>query len=135
MIRGPAAGRIGYDELRRRKEETAGQPKACIEYLENVLKNRAAGRGDRGQPDFVSGMALAKKKYGMLLMLITHAPTAHAAQMRDDLLRDQQFAKFVNANITFVKIDWPADTDTTPAATAFKTSRQRRRLRRCSFNW
>ena len=31
------------DRLRRagrRKEETPGQPKACIEYLDNVLKNR-----------------------------------------------------------------------------------------------
>ena len=111
--------RIGYDDLKRRKEEAPGEPKSCVAYLEGVLKNRPPDVAIAAQPDFLSGMALAKKKYGMLLMLITHAPTAHAVQMRDDLLRDQQFVKFVKANITFVKIDW-SDTDPSPAAVAFR---------------
>jgi len=117
---GQPLARVGYDELKKRKEEAAGQPKAGIEYLEGVIKSRPPDVAIAAQPDFLSGMAVAKKKYGMLLMLITHAPTAHAVQMRDDLMRDQQFVKFVNANVTFVKIDWPADADTSASAVAFR---------------
>jgi thioredoxin-related protein len=125
--------RIGYDELKKRKEEAPGEPKAGIAFLENVLKNRPPDVAVAAQPDFLSGMALAKKKYGMLLMLITHAPTAHAIQMRDDLLRDQQFVKFVNANITFVRIDWPADTDMTPSAAAFRAFAAREKIAPVQF--
>jgi thioredoxin-related protein len=130
---GQPLARIGYDELKKRKEEPAGQPKAALEYLDNVIKNRPPDVAITAQPDFLSGMALAKKKYGMLLMLITHAPTSHAIQLRDDLMRDQQFVKFVNANITFVKIDWPADTDMTPSAVAFRSFAAREKIAPVQF--
>jgi thioredoxin-related protein len=112
--------RAGYDELRRRKEESPGQPKACLEFLDQVLKDRPPDVPLSAQPDFPAAMAKAKSKYGLFLMLVTHGPNPHGAQLRDDLLHDQQFVKFVNNNITFVSFVWPEDADTSRAAVAFR---------------
>jgi thioredoxin-related protein len=125
--------RAGYDELRRRKDESPGQPRACIEYLDQIVRNRPPEVPIGAQPDFPAALARAKSKYGMFLMMITHGPTARAAQLRDELLHDQQFVKFVNANITFVSITWPDDSDASPAATAFRNFTAKEKIAPVAF--
>jgi protein disulfide-isomerase len=53
--------------------------------------------------------------------LITHGSNSYVTGRRDELVKDQQFVKFVNANVTFASIAWPEDTDTSPSAQAFRS--------------
>lgn len=120
--------RAGYDEARLRKEEKPGQPDAWMAYLADVLKNRPPPIPIAAEPDVSSAMSKAKGRYGIVVYLITHGPTPRAAQLRDDLMRDQQFVKFVNTSVTFAALRWPDDADTTPAAQAFRAFATREKI-------
>ena len=117
---GQPLARAGYEEARLREEEHKGEPKAWIEYLDGIVKNRPPEEKIAAQPNFTEAVAYAKKKYGVLLILITHGHIERAVQEHDELLRDQQFVKFVNHNASFVDVQWPDESDTSPAAQAFR---------------
>ena len=42
------------------------------------------------------------------------------AKTKTDLLKNQPFVKFINQNYAFCQIQWPADSDTSPSAKAFR---------------
>jgi thioredoxin-related protein len=113
--------RCGYDELRKRKEEKPGEPKAALEYLDHIVKNRPPPIAISTEPDFNAAVAKAKSKYGILVLLITHGNTSYVTSRRDELIKDQQFVKFLNANVTFVSINWPDDSDTSAPAQTFRS--------------
>jgi thioredoxin-related protein len=113
--------RCGYDELRKRKEEKPGEPKACLEYLDHIVKNRPPTVPLATEPDFNAAVSKAKSKYGILVMLITHGTTSYVTGRRDELMKDQQFVKFINANVTFASINWPEDSDTSAPAQALRS--------------
>lgn len=118
---GEPIARCGYDELRKRKEEKPGDPRAALEYLDHIVKTRPPPVSINSEPDFNAAIATAKSKYGILVLLITHGQTSYVTGRRDELLKDQQFVKFINANVTFVSINWPDDSDTSPSAQAFRS--------------
>ena len=125
---GEPVARAGFDEVRLREDEHKGEPKACIAYLDGIIRNRPPEVKIINQPDFVSAIALAKKKYGILVMLISHGNFPVAAAQRDDLLRNQQFVKFINQNVTFVQVQWPEDSDFSQGAEVFRAFVRRQKL-------
>jgi thioredoxin-related protein len=113
--------RCGYDELRKRKEEKPGEPLAAIAYLDHIVKNRPPPVPLSAEADFNAAVAKAKSKYGILVLLITHGTSSYVTGRRDELIKDQQFVKFINANVTFAAISWPDEADTLAPAQAFRS--------------
>lgn len=118
---GEPIARAGYDEARLREDERKGEPKAWIAYLENVLKNRPPEEQLARHGDFAQSVAYAKSRFGIVVLLITHGHIKYAMDERDLLMKDQQFIKFVNRNVTFVDVEWPDDVDTSQPAQAFRS--------------
>ena len=130
---GQPFARAGYDEAKLRKGEPPRQPKAWLEYLERSIKARPPEVPIAAEADFNSAVAKAKSKYGVLVMLITHGQGKAALHERDQLLRDQKFVKFINANVTFVSIAWPEDSDNSAAAQSFRAFATAQKLSQSPF--
>ncbi|HEY2585857.1 MAG TPA: thioredoxin family protein [Tepidisphaeraceae bacterium] len=113
--------RASYDDLKLRDAEPKGQPKAAIEFLNSVIKNRPADEVLKSQPDFTSARLFAKKNYAVMLMAVTQGNASYWIQQRDALFKDQQFVRFINHNVIFLNMQWPEDTDTSPAAQDFRS--------------
>jgi thioredoxin-related protein len=113
--------RCGYDELRKRQDEKPGEPTACLKYLDQVIQTRPPPVAIAAEPDFNGAVAKAKAKYGILVLLIAHGTNSYVTGRRDELMKDQQFVKFLNANVTFASISWPEETDTSAPAQAFRS--------------
>lgn len=130
---GEAIARAGYDDLKKLKEERRGEPKSALAYLRKVIAERPPDQTIDRQPGFNAAVAKAKSVYGVLVLAVTHGKLAYALRERDELLRDQQFVKFINANVTFVQIDWPDDSDTSPDAQAFRAFAAQQKIAPLSF--
>jgi hypothetical protein len=92
-----------------------------LEYLDRITKNRPPPVPLAAEADFNAAVSRAKSKYGILVLLITHGNTSYVTGRRDELMKDQQFVKFINANVTFVSVVWPEDSDTSAPAQAFRS--------------
>lgn len=113
--------RASYDDLKLHDDEQPGQPKSAIAFLNSVLKNRPADEVLKSQPDFTTARLFAKKNYAVLLLAVTQGNAPYWIQQRDALFKDQQFVRFINHNVIFLNMQWPEDTDTSPAAQDFRS--------------
>jgi protein disulfide-isomerase len=113
--------RASYDDLKLRENENQGEPNAAIAFLNSVLKNRPPDEVLKTQPDFTTARLFAKKNYAVMLMAVTQGNAPYWIQQRDALFKDQQFVRFINHNVIFLNMQWPEDTDTSPAAQDFRS--------------
>lgn len=117
---GAPMARCGYPELCLRPDEVKGQPKAAIAYLDNLLKNRPKDEVLRSFNNFTDARLFAKKNYSCLLIALTQGNASYYIQQRDLLFKDQTFVRYVNHNVPFINMNWPDDTDQSPAAKDFR---------------
>lgn len=125
---GQPFARAGYDDLRLRDEEHKGEPKAAIDYLTAVLKTRPKAEKLARQPDFATAYKFAKDHYQTLVLLITHGAAPRILADKDELLQNQRFIKFLNRNVVFAEVNWPAEGDVSPQADAFRGFAARHKL-------
>lgn len=112
--------RAGFDQAKLRDDEAKGEPKAWIKYLEETIRNRPKDEALVSQPGLDECLKYATKHYISALLLITQGHPVRVMQTRDELLKNQIFVKFVNHNMAFAQLEWPLETDTSPAANAFR---------------
>jgi thioredoxin-related protein len=112
--------RASYDDLKLHDEELKGQPKAAIAFLNNVIKNRPPDEVLKNLPDFTAARLYAKKNYAVMLMAVTQGNAPYWIEQRDALFKDQQFVRFINHNVIFLNMQWPADTDMSAPAKDFR---------------
>ncbi|HZL34335.1 MAG TPA: thioredoxin family protein [Tepidisphaeraceae bacterium] len=112
--------RAGYDQAKLRENEAKGQPNAWIKYLEETIANKPKDETLLSQPGLTPCLNYATKHYISALLLITQGRAPRIMQMRDELLKNQIFVKFVNRNMAFAQVEWPLDFDTSADAVAFR---------------
>ena len=83
--------------------------------------------------NFDDGVAKAKAKYNVLVLLVTHGQTAYSLKERDELLRDQLFVRFINDNVTFISMAWPEDADLSSSAKNFRAFATRMKIAPVAF--
>ena len=114
---GEPLARVGYNTARLRDEEAAGQPKAWLDFCKHVLETRPVKEKLVGHPNLWTGVAAVKKSAVPLCILVyTADANSIAQQQREALLSNQLFLRFINRNMEFVQVQWPTDSDQSPAA-------------------
>jgi thioredoxin-related protein len=109
---GEPIGRCGFDTAKLRNEEPKGQPKAFIEYLAGVVKNRPRKQQITPLKDLDEGMKAAREHGLPLLVMLTQGESEQTSQLCRDLLSAQKFVRFVNTHMAFVQVAWPKEGDT-----------------------
>jgi thioredoxin-related protein len=104
--------RCGFDTAKLRDNEQKGQPKAFIEYLENVVKTRPQKRQIEVLKTLDEGLSAAKHHGLPLLALLTQGDSEQTNQVAQALLANQKLVRFVNTHMAFVRLAWPKDDDT-----------------------
>ena len=117
---GDILARVGYDTARLRDEETPGEPKGWVAFCDETIKNRPPRDVIKSQPNLAEAVKAVRASSLPLLMLITQNPTEAVLRDKDALLQNLAFARFVNRNMAFLEIKWPADTDKSPDAEAIR---------------
>lgn len=112
--------RAGYDEAKLRDEEGKGQPQAWIKYLEETIKNRPPDEALIKQKNIADCIAYGKKHFISSVFLIKKGVLEHTNQMKEQLVSNQTFVRFINRNVAYCEIDWPFDGDVSPDAAAFR---------------
>jgi thioredoxin-related protein len=108
---GEPVTRAGFDTAKLRDQEPKGQPKAFIEYLDGVVKNRPKKQQVIAQKNLDDGLN-ASKEHGLpLLLLLTQGESEGTNSAARDLTANQKFVRFVNTHMAFVRIAWPKDDD------------------------
>jgi thioredoxin-related protein len=103
--------RTGFDTAKLRDNEPKGQPKAFIEYLDGVVKNRPKKQQVIAQKNFDDGLRAAKEHGLPLLVLLTQGESEETSQVARDLMANQKFVRFVNTHMAFVRVAWPKEDD------------------------
>jgi thioredoxin-related protein len=117
---GEVIDRAGYDTACLRPDEKKGAPLLAMSHFAEVLKTRPTGYQMKDFA-FLDAAALTEKTGQPVLVLITRPESKLAMETRERLLKSTKFAKFVNTNMAFVNLTWPADDDVTPQAKWFRT--------------
>lgn len=125
---GEPYARAGYDELKLHDEETRGEPKAAIAFLQQTLAKRPKIEPLITHGSFSQTYAYAKAHYATLVLLLTHGNVRLAMRQREELLKDQTFVKFVNRNVVFGQVEWPQDSDTSKDSQSFRDFAARHKL-------
>ncbi len=112
--------RAGYDEAKLRDDEGKGEPKAWIKYLEETIKNRPPDEELNKQKNLAECLAYGKKHYLSSVLLINQGRLDRFVQAKDELVKNQQFVRFINRNVAYAEIEWPFDSDNSPEAEAFR---------------
>jgi len=113
---GEVLARVGYDTLKLREDEPKEQPRAAVEFCDSVIKARPPKEELLRQRSLKEAVVFSRKHALPLLMLVSKDPNATALKERELLTTNQQFVRFVNRNVVFVEVLWPADTDKSPDA-------------------
>lgn len=117
---GEVIDRAGYDTACLRPEEKKGSPLLAMAHFAEVLKTRPTGYQLKDMP-FLDAAAQTEKTGQSVLVLITRPDSKLAVETRERLLKSTKFAKFVNTNMAFVNLTWPAEEDVSPQAKWFRT--------------
>jgi thioredoxin-related protein len=125
---GAPVARVSYEDVKLQDNEVKGHPNSAVAFFDSTLKNRPKDEPLKTVPNFHDGFLLAKKNYAVMVMAITQGNAEYIIQQRDALFKDQQFVRFVNHNTIFLKMDWPEETDTSPAAKEFRAFAERDKL-------
>ena len=108
--------RAGFDEAKLRDEEAKGQPKAWIKFLEDTIHNRPKDEDLNRQAGLNECLTYATKHFISALLLVSQGHIEHVERIKEDLLKNQQFVRYVNRNLAFTEIEWPYETDNSPKA-------------------
>ena len=108
---GEVLARVGYNTARLRDSEPAGQPKSWVEFCESVIQSRPPHEELVRQKDLSDAVDFCRRHAVPLLMLLTKDPSEFLVKEKQALLANQQFVRFVNRNLAFVELPWPADAD------------------------
>ena len=120
--------RCGYDTAKLRENEAKGEPKAFIEYLTGVVRDRPRKQQVIALKTLDEGLK-ASKQHGLpLLLLITQGDSEDVVQKSKELLANQKFVRFVNTHMAFVRIAWPKDDDYSLAALEFLAWAHKRKI-------
>lgn len=117
---GEVIDRAGYDTACLRPEEKKGSPLLAMTHFAEVLKNRPTGYQVKDYP-FLDAAAITEKSGQSVLVLITRTDSKLALETRERLLKSTKLAKFINTNMVFVNLTWPADDDLSAQAKWFRT--------------
>jgi thioredoxin-related protein len=117
---GAPVARVSYEDVRLHDEEVKGHPDQAIAFFDTTLKHRPPDEPLNTQPNFHEGFLFAKKRFAVIVMAITQGNVPFWIDQRDQLFKDQQFVRFMNHDTIFMKMDWPADTDSTVSAKEFR---------------
>ena len=120
--------RCGFDTAKLRDHEKKGEPKAFIEYLNDVLKNRPNKQQIIAQKNLDDGLAAAKEHGLPLLLLVTQGQSEETNQVARDVVANQKFVRFVNTHMAFVRMAWPKDDDNSLEALEFLAWAHRQKL-------
>ncbi len=114
---GDPLARVGYNTAKLRDEEAEGQPNKWLEFCQQAVASRPIKERLEGYPDLESAVNAVKKTAVPLCMLVYTADANQTAKtQREELLTNQLFVRFINRNMGFVQIQWPAEGDLRPGA-------------------
>lgn len=114
---GEVVARATYENLKLRPDEPPGQPKAAIEFLENVVKNRPETEKLVVQPTLVDTVQYATDHKLPVLLLLTKGDKGAMIAEAQKLLANQRFARWANVNVAFFSMKWPEPADKSQDAT------------------
>jgi protein disulfide-isomerase len=117
---GEVIDRAGYDSACLRDDEQRGSPLKAIARFDGILKNRPQGQQVK-EYAFLEAAECTSKNGMPVLVMITKPDAKLGLETRDRLLKSTKFGKFVNANVAFVNLTWPAADDISDQAKWFKT--------------
>ena len=117
---GEVIDRVGYDGACLRDDEKKGSPMLAMERFETILSKRPTGQQMK-EYTFVEAAEITEETGQPILVLITNPTVKQAVDTRDLLLKSGKMARFVNTNMAFVNLSWPAADDASPQAKWFKT--------------
>jgi thioredoxin-related protein len=117
---GEIIAKATYDDLKLMPEETEGQPKNAIVFLEKVLHNRPETEKLIVQPSLLEAVNYAKEHKLPVLLMLTKGQNDPMLIQSERLLESQRFIRWVNVNSTFYKMKWPEPGATGEEATVFK---------------
>ena len=107
--------RTGFDTAKLRDHEKKGEPKAFIQYLDSVVKNRPRKQQLEVLTSVDAGMRAAREHGLPMLALVTQGAarggSTETEQVAKDLMANQKFVRFVNTHMAFVRMEWPKDGD------------------------
>lgn len=112
--------RLGFDEAKLRDDEGKGEPRAWIKILEETIKNRPPDEDLVKQKGLAECIAYGKKHFLSSVFLISQGHLEHFNTIKDEMMHNQQFVRFMNHNVAFAEIEWPYDTDTSLPAAQFR---------------
>ncbi|CAA9373463.1 MAG: hypothetical protein AVDCRST_MAG64-127 [uncultured Phycisphaerae bacterium] len=116
---GEVVNRAGYDTSCLRPEEKKGSPLLAMAHFAEVLKGRPTGQQMKDYA-FLDAAAMTEKTGQPVLVLITRPDSKLAVETRERMLKSTKLAKFVNTNMAFVNLTWPAEDDASPQAKWFR---------------
>jgi thioredoxin-related protein len=114
---GELLSRVGYSKAQLRPDESKEQPKAWLKYCQDVVASRPSKEKLVGSPTLKQAVAAARKTAIPLCILVTQTVGNEvAAKWTETMLQNQLFVRFINRNMAFYHLEWPADTDTSENA-------------------
>jgi protein disulfide-isomerase len=116
---GEVIARATYKDVQLLPNEPVGHPKAAIEFLDNMVKNRG-----ESEPLLVYGglqatIENAKTHKLPVLLLVTKGEKDPMLLEAEKLLKNQKFIRWVNVNTSFHAMKWPEATDKSEDAVVF----------------
>jgi thioredoxin-related protein len=117
---GEVIDRVGYDSACLRDDEQKGSPVSAMNRFEEILSKRPTGQQLK-EYTFLEAAETTEKTGQFLLVMITNPNNKLGSDTRQRLLQSTKLAKFVNTNMAFVNLTWPADDDTSEQAQWFRT--------------
>lgn len=117
---GEVIDRAGYDTACLRTDEKQGAPLKAMAKFDEILKRRPQGQQVK-EYAFLEAAEYTSKNGMPVLVMITKPDAKVGVETRDRLLKSTKFGKFVNANVAFVNLTWPAVDDISDQAKWFKT--------------
>ncbi|HEY7118861.1 MAG TPA: thioredoxin family protein [Tepidisphaeraceae bacterium] len=117
---GEVIARAVYENVKLQEHETVGQPKMAIEFLDNMVKNRAEAEPLVQYGGLQQTLDNAKAHKLPVLLLVTKGERDPMLLEAEKLLKNQKFIRWVNVNTSFHHMTWPADSDTSVDGALFK---------------
>jgi thioredoxin-related protein len=111
---GEVIARATYDNVKLLDEETAGQPKTAIAYLDGMIKNRAETEPLVTYESLEKCVENAKAHKLPVLLLLTKGDKDPMILEAEKLLKSQRFVRWVNVNTSFHAMKWPELGDKSP---------------------
>ena len=126
---GEPIARCGFDTAKLRDDEPRGEPRAFLQYLDNVVKTRPAKQGAIEQKTFPAGLRYAREHGLPLMLLVTQTGASEdARQTAREVAASQKFVRFVNTHMAFVRVTWPGDDDYSVEALEFLRFAHRKKV-------